>query len=76
MKAYFELSIRFDTNDSELEKKLVNSLDGEIEWDDLLYLLEFTDNISYSTKHRRHKDEGKRHSKRSTQHTLSTQGRL
>lgn len=74
MKAYFELSIRFDTEDSELEKKLVNSLDGEIDWEELLYLLEFTDNIDYSTRHRRHKDGTKKYPKRTTHGTLPSKG--
>jgi hypothetical protein len=73
MKAHFELKIAFETDDAELEKRIVNSFDGDIDWEELLYLLEFVDNRQHECRHRR-RHENKKHSERPSKRMLRRTG--
>lgn len=50
MRSRVVVAFEVETEDPEVEKRLVNSVEGPIDWEQLTYVLEFVDTMNVTVK--------------------------
>lgn len=50
MRSRVVVAFEVETEDPEVEKRLINSVEGPIDWEQLTYVLEFVDTMNVTVK--------------------------